>query len=238
MLCMNKKCSRCGFEKPLNMFQSDNRYAFGVKGVCKSCAAFRAKELRKNNPERAREIKRKRYQAGADRNRASRRAYYKENMESERASSLERQRKRRADDPQAVNESVRRSKERHRQKHLATKRAYNALNADRNREWARAARAADPDRYKAHSRNRKARLRAAEGKHTGADIKEIYAKQQGACVYCGSFLGTKYHVDHIIPLASGGSNWPENIQITCPSCNLSKGAKDPVAFAMGIGLSS
>ena len=46
------------------------------------------------------------------------------------------------------------------------------------------------------------------------------------CIYCGCRLDDNFHVDHIIPLTrEGTSNWPSNLQLLCPSCNPSKGAK-------------
>ena len=37
----------------------------------------------------------------------------------------------------------------------------------------------------------------------------------------------KYHVDHRMPLSLGGSNYPDNLQLLCPTCNLSKSATHP-----------
>jgi hypothetical protein len=98
-------------------------------------------------------------------------------------------------------------------------------------EWA----AANPEMVAARNRNRRARVLNAEGKHTSADVRLIFESQHGLCANCKTKLfksgEKKYHVDHIMPLALGGSNWPANLQCLCPFCNLSKGAKHPDDWA-------
>jgi 5-methylcytosine-specific restriction endonuclease McrA len=73
---------------------------------------------------------------------------------------------------------------------------------------------------------------SASGEHfTDADVLAKFDVQKGSCVYCGmDLLRSKYHVDHIVPVSKGGSNGPGNIQLTCPTCNLSKGAKSHDEF--------
>lgn len=87
----------------------------------------------------------------------------------------------------------------------------------------------------AANRRRRGKLRDAEGTHTVQDVKSIYAEQDGECVYCGADLLEGYHVDHIMPLALGGSNWPDNLQCLCPTCNLRKGSKHPDDWHNEIG---
>lgn len=85
-------------------------------------------------------------------------------------------------------------------------------------------------------RNRKARKRTASGSHTGRDIAEIFRLQKGLCAYCrGNLTRLGKHVDHIIPLVLGGANDRRNIQILCPTCNLSKGPKHPLEFGRTLG---
>lgn len=91
-------------------------------------------------------------------------------------------------------------------------------------------RLAHPEARAAVQRNRRARERSAEGSHTAADVQAQYERQKGKCFYCGGKLGGGYHVDHVIPLISGGSNGPENLVVSCPACNLSKGPKHPQEF--------
>lgn len=55
------------------------------------------------------------------------------------------------------------------------------------------------------------------------DIKQyIWTRDGGSCRACGSTAELQY--DHIIPLAMGGSNNSENLQILCGPCNRSKSA--------------
>lgn len=84
-------------------------------------------------------------------------------------------------------------------------------------------------------RNRRALKRAAEGKHTAAEIEALYQRQRAKCANCLTSLKPCYHVDHIIPLARGGSNWISNIQLLCPTCNISKSALDPIVWAQREG---
>lgn len=83
------------------------------------------------------------------------------------------------------------------------------------------------------NRNRKARLKNAEGKHTKDDIIAQYKRQNGHCYWCGKKVGDLYHVDHVIPVSRGGSNNPDNLVIACPVCNTSRKNKLPHEWAKG-----
>jgi len=84
---------------------------------------------------------------------------------------------------------------------------------------------------------KKARRRALESAstgphHTAADIAALLIDQHDLCAYCGLILDGNYHVDHVVPLSQGGSNDAVNLAITCPPCNLSKGSKSLLIWAM------
>ena len=76
---------------------------------------------------------------------------------------------------------------------------------------------------------RRARAWAAAGSHTVADIRRLADKQQGLCAYCAQPYG-RYEVEHKTPLSRGGSNWPENLCLSCRPCNLRKGTKTDTEF--------
>lgn len=91
------------------------------------------------------------------------------------------------------------------------------------RQWKRD----HPEQVAVHNRNREARAINALGHHTINDIRKLKALQRGKCWWCGKSLGKHYHVDHRVPLAKGGSNWPSNLVLTCADCNLKKGTRLP-----------
>lgn len=72
--------------------------------------------------------------------------------------------------------------------------------------------------------------RAAGGKLSGGLAKKLLRLQRGKCACCRVHLGDDYHMDHVMPLALGGENIDDNIQLLCPTCNRSKHAKHPVDF--------
>lgn len=56
---------------------------------------------------------------------------------------------------------------------------------------------------------------------------EVMRRDHFRCVLCGSTAqnGTTLHVDHIIPLAKGGTSEMANLRTLCDRCNLGKGTK-------------
>ena len=54
---------------------------------------------------------------------------------------------------------------------------------------------------------------------------KILVKNENTCVYCGCQDNLEW--EHLIPRSIGGSNNIDNLVLSCKSCNLRKGAKDP-----------
>lgn len=55
---------------------------------------------------------------------------------------------------------------------------------------------------------------------------KIYKKYDGHCAYCKGYVDvTFFTIDHIIPLAKGGSNLYENLALACMRCNFKKSDK-------------
>lgn len=50
----------------------------------------------------------------------------------------------------------------------------------------------------------------------------VFERDGGRCVECGSAFELQY--DHVIPVALGGADTVENLQILCAPCNQAKGA--------------
>ncbi len=61
--------------------------------------------------------------------------------------------------------------------------------------------------------------------------RAVFFRDQGRCQDCYKdvtgevYLSNVYHLDHILPLADGGSNDPTNFQLLCENCNLKKGRR-------------
>lgn len=122
--------------------------------------------------------------------------------------------------------------------------AYYAKNRERCIEGTKRARAANPERYALWSKewrkrnpeqvralnrasriNRRTRERANGGAVRAKDVRALFERYGGACAVCRSV--DHPHVDHIMPVALGGSSDPSNLQILCRSCNRAKSDLHP-----------
>ncbi len=90
----------------------------------------------------------------------------------------------------------------------------------------------NPEKARLKDQKRRAvKLDAARGLPITKDhIDRLIAYQSGLCAYCNGSLGNDYHMDHFVPLAKDGQHSTDNIVLACRSCNLKKGAKDPLQF--------
>jgi len=53
----------------------------------------------------------------------------------------------------------------------------------------------------------------------------VVARAGGSCEYCRLLeyaSGVTFHIEHVIPLSSGGETVISNLALSCPGCNLSK----------------
>lgn len=72
---------------------------------------------------------------------------------------------------------------------------------------------------------RRARVKGADGEFCEHQIKAQWQSQYGLCFYCAVPMGSKYEIDHFVPLVKGGTNWIDNIVLACQRCNRSKGPR-------------
>jgi len=111
-------------------------------------------------------------------------------------------------------------------KALAQRRQYYLAHTDevqkRTRKWW----VSNPDKVRAMHQRRRARKKAADGSFTDVEWAALKASYDYTCLCCGKREPEiKLTVDHIIPLEKGGSNYINNIQPLCQSCNRAKGTK-------------
>lgn len=118
-----------------------------------------------------------------------------------------------------------------REKILDNGRSYYAENRENILKQKSAYLKANPELHRIQIQNRRAKQRASGGKLSKGLADRLFSLQRGKCACgCKQPLGTDYHLDHIMPLALGGSNTDGNIQLLRSKCNHQKSSKHPVDF--------
>lgn len=199
-----KRCSKCGIEYPLTSeyFHKDSSSKTGLHSNCKECVRAYSREYVATHGEEHRQYQRD---------------YNKKNPEKIKANNAKKaptrreyNSKRRAADPEKARLHDRIRYANSREQSIARSLRYQKRH---------------PEIRQFHERKRRARKANAEGFFTKSDVDLLYKSQKAKCWHCGKSIVNGYHIDHLIPLARGGTNWPNNLVLSCPTCNLSKGAK-------------
>lgn len=107
---------------------------------------------------------------------------------------------------------------------------YYAMYTERVRAALLAYQKANPEARKTIGQNYRARKKSATGKLSKGLSTKLFKLQKGMCPCCAQPLGDDYHLDHVFPLALGGSNTDDNAQLLRKTCNLQKSKKHPVTF--------
>lgn len=210
---LSKTCTACEIEKSVEEFSRQASADGGIKPVCKPCSRIKDQAYYLKNQARI-----------AAQTNAYRRAHLKQSTEYTRAYY-----KRNSEAVKARQQCYR---EENSKELAAYRRKYYAENAALCKQRTVRAMQKRREHYGAASSASRAKRLLATGAHTGEDILRIYKNQRGLCAACRIPLNGKYHKDHFIPLARGGTNDAANIWILCPPCNLSKNARDPIKWLL------
>ena len=190
-----------------------DRYA---DGRCKPCRKENARKYYEVNREKA-----AKYQRGyREANKEKIAEYQREYREANKDGAAECQRKWREVNRERAAEHKRKWREANREKMSECHRKYRETNADK---------------IKAGRHNRRAKIKGNGGRLSPDIVQTLMTLQKGKCACCGKRLSKGCHLDHIIPIALGGMNTDDNVQLLTPKCNLSKGAKHPVDYMRSKG---
>lgn len=135
------------------------------------------------------------------------------------------------DNREKINEYARKRAKKHAAKINAYRDTWAAKNPDKIKAYAKTHKTRHRESINAKNANRRAMIRLAEGSFTPKQIQEKINYQRGRCANCTEKLLGKYHIDHVMPLSKGGSNYITNIEILCPGCNIAKSARLPEEWA-------
>ena len=229
-----KLCKRCGEHKLFAEFAKHKTTKDGLNSHCRECHKAAARKWYESNKEKQSAELKAKYRENPEPQKEASRKRYAENREA----ILLSQKMRYQSQPEYFIEKTRQWRDKNRDRFREYCRTYTAKWRRNNPEQARVlwSQSAKKNRLQVLAKNaaRRARIKSIGGKFTKQDVLQIKSLQRNRCACCATALN-RFHIDHIFPLARGGSNDKTNIQLLCPPCNISKSAKHPVDFMQSRG---
>lgn len=217
---MTKFCPKCQSETENNN-----------SGKCKSCAKYYAAKWYQANRERIIEAAKAWQKANPERTKSTAAEYYAANSEHKKAYS----KAWKENNKDQKNASALNWRNLNSDKIKEYQFTYRINNFDRIKESTRAWHKSNPEAKRINEQNRRARKRESGGILSKGLAKKLFELQKGKCPCCQQPLGDDYHLDHIVPLALGGSNTDDNIQLLRQQCNSQKHSKHPIDFMQSRG---
>lgn len=113
--------------------------------------------------------------------------------------------------------------------------AWQLANPEKRRAICTAWQKSHPEAGRITAQNRRAKKRENGGKLSKGLAAKLFALQKGICPCCKQPLGQDFQLDHKMPIALGGANADDNMQLLRKTCNKQKSAKHPVDFMQSRG---
>lgn len=232
-------CSKCKHFFALNAenFHKDKRTKTGFVWLCKPCACQKSRDWGRDNAEYVCEKHKQYYRDNAEHLKAYAKDYARNNPDKiKSANKIHYQKNKDAIDarnkewaekhPERVKEIKRAYIERDPERRRKQAREYPHRHPERTKERARLGRRNYPATARRSYTEYRKRKMNAEGTYTNQDVRNLFEDQEERCFFCGIRISwnipADYHIDHLMPLNRGGSNWPDNLVLACGSCNSSR----------------
>lgn len=209
---MTKVCVKCGSTE------------FSPRGDCRQCKRAYDNAYREANKEKVAAAKKKAYEAKTDYYVQKSNVHYHSNKEN-------------------ISVQTKSYRDKNKEKILEGKRLYRQNNRDKisaaEKEYYEKNKEYVSQRQRLYALNNphvqanvhaKRRSRIGNDKLSSGVFTKLFVNQLGFCNGCHTDLSgnrKSVHIDHIMPLALGGRNIDENVQLLCARCNQTKSAKHP-----------
>jgi 5-methylcytosine-specific restriction endonuclease McrA len=228
-----KLCKKCGIEKQEDDFVFIKRKY--RSNICKSCKAEYDRQWKLDHPNYKKVIEKICLFCGEPFETTKLAAKYCINCReaANKQKDSENSKRYRELHPEKVKDNRKRYYSANRESLLDKAKVYYELNKSKVYEYKKKWNQTNREKRRAAEHNRDSRKAHNGGSFTADDIKKLFTNQSGLCanIFCKNSLDI-YHIDHMVPLILGGHNYPTNLQLLCPLCNLHKGTLMPLEWSI------
>lgn len=199
-----KVCSHCKRELEFSYFCNDKTQKDGLSNRCRECRSVDNRKYEQAHKEDRYLYKKQYREENRDRLLAYNTIYEQEHAEN-------------------ITIQQKLYRESHRSERIEATKRWRQNNPDKLMAYNQSARV--KTMKKSYRNKRRALALNTGGSYTDEDVKALLEFFDNKCAYTGEPLEAHFHLDHIVPLIKGGTNYIWNLVPSNPTANLSKGKK-------------